>query len=76
MKTSDIEFTAIPIPSKKRNTPVNIGFLTYRYGPVFTTMGGGLIGTGVPLTLTKWKADQAVTKIPDVMISKDRGILS
>ena len=29
-------------------TPVSIGFLVKRYGPVLTSFGGGLKGTGVP----------------------------
>ena len=68
MKVSDIDPTIMPIPNKRMNIPVNIGFLVYAYGPVVTNLGGGLTGTGVPLTFRKWIIDQPVTNVPTTRI--------
>lgn len=35
-------------PDKIKSTPVIIGFLTYRYGPLTTKVFGGFQGAGVP----------------------------
>ena len=55
---------AKPIPKRKRKTPASIGFLTNLYGPVITSVGGGLKGIGVPFTFRKWNADHTVTPTP------------
>jgi hypothetical protein len=64
MNVSDIDLNIMPIPHNIMNIPVNIGFLVYAYGPVVTNLGGGLTGTGVPLTFRKWIIDQPVTNEP------------
>lgn len=53
IKNREKDCNKIPNPNKVINTPESIGFLTYAYGPVITNLGGGLKGTGVPLTLRK-----------------------
>ena len=55
---------------------MSIGFLAYRYGPVVTTSGGGLKGTGVPLTLRKWNPDHAVNATPTAINGIDTGSLA
>jgi len=69
MNVSDIDPTITPIPNNRMNIPVNIGFLLCAYGPVVTNLGGGLIGTGVPLTFKKWIIDQPVTNVPALKIA-------
>ena len=49
-----------PKPKSKANTPVSIGFRVYAYGPDVTNWGGGLKGTGVPLTLRKFCTDHPI----------------
>ena len=67
--TSESDLIANPIPKRRRITPVSIGFLANRYGPVVTISGGGLNGTGVPFAFRKWSTDHAVTPAPTAMSS-------
>jgi hypothetical protein len=46
------------------NSPIVIGLREYANGPVVTSLGGGLKGTGVPFTLAKTNIDHSISKAP------------
>ena len=64
MKMRDSEPKRIPSPSRNRNKPSSIGFLTYAYKPLVISLGGGLKGTGVPLARKNAMTGQALMSQP------------
>ena len=75
-KTRETDLSRIPKPNSRMNTPVIIGFLTKANGPLVTSPGGGLKGTGVPLALINWKADHPIKSNPHKITGKDKLIFS
>ena len=65
---SDIDPNIMPIPNNRMKIPINIGFLEYAYGPVVTSRGGGLAGTGVPPAFRKWDIDHPIINVPAMRI--------
>ena len=57
---SEADPKKIPKPKSRANTPVSIGFRPDSEGSVVANWGGGLKGTGVPFTLTKFKTDHPI----------------
>jgi hypothetical protein len=75
-KTRETDLSRTPKPNSRMNTPVIIGFLAKANGPLVTSLGGGLKGTGVPLTLMNSKADHPIKNNPHKITGKDKLIFS
>ncbi len=65
------EPSKIPSPNITVNKPLSMGFLLWAYGPLVTSLGGGLKGTGVPFTLINCRADHSIRNSPATKTGRD-----